>query len=77
MNKKFTRQSNLLRLKGEEISEKILLKNFLQNILNENSSIIKFDDNSKPDIPLPDCYYRKGNKVFLFELKDNGSWSLN
>jgi hypothetical protein len=70
-NAKFNKQSDLLRLKGEEISEKILLKYFLQDILKENHSIIKFDDNSNPETPLPDCYYRKGNKVFLFELKDN------
>jgi hypothetical protein len=70
-NRKFKKQTDILKMKGEEISENIILKNFLKDILCEKYSIVKFDDNLKPELAQPDCYYRKSNKIFIFELKDS------
>jgi len=63
--KKFVDFKNFV---GEKITEEYLSRKLLSASLKSKYSILKFDDKSRQG--LPDGYYRKGNQVILFEIKD-------
>lgn len=53
---------------GKEFSENILFKNTMESCLSSRyNSLLFFDDDNPFN---PDCYYRKGNHIFLIEFKD-------
>jgi hypothetical protein len=63
--------SQFLRFKefiGEHITEKHLFRLLAEKSFNKKHDALLFDQ-GKPN-GFPDVYYRKGNKVFLFEIKD-------
>jgi len=53
---------------GKEITEGHVFTKLLKSILERKHTVLHFDQNETPSFP--DCYYRDGNKVALFELKD-------
>jgi len=53
---------------GKDISENIAFRNLLHQVLHRKYSILQFDNNKKQG--QPDLYFRSGNKIILFELKD-------
>lgn len=52
-----------------EVSEKILFQKTCKGLFFEKKPILHFFDDRK-DKGFPDAYYRKGNKIILFEFKD-------
>lgn len=53
---------------GKKITEEFTFKKLLTGIFNKKYTSLQFsDDDSKGE---PDAYYREGNKVILFEIKD-------
>ena len=53
---------------GTYFSEKILLRRILSGCFQRKHTVLNFDDDLKG---FPDCYYRNGNNLFLFEFKDS------
>lgn len=53
---------------GEEVTEKFLFKKLLTEALRKKHSVLIFDE--KEHDGFPDAYYREGNEVILFEIKD-------
>lgn len=51
-----------------ESVEKYLFRRIIKGCFKQKHSIVKFDDINIPGFP--DAYVRKGNKIFLFEIKD-------
>ncbi len=68
---------------GNEITEKFTFQHILEGILKHKYSVLRFpQDDSNGE---PDAYFRNGNKILLFEIKDaffaekaikSGSYSL-
>jgi hypothetical protein len=54
---------------GENITEKHLLRSMAKKAWAKKYDVLLFDDDDQPD-GFPDVYYRKGNTVFLIEIKD-------
>jgi len=54
---------------GQHITEKHLFRSLAIKALQRKYDSLLFDDNDQID-GFPDCYYRKGNNIFLFEIKD-------
>lgn len=54
---------------GENITEKHLLRSMAKKAWARKYDILLFDGDDQPD-GFPDVYYRKGNTVFLIEIKD-------
>jgi len=52
---------------GQHFSEPILLRKILNASFNKRHVVLMFDERSEG---IPDCYYRQGNYLFLFEFKD-------
>lgn len=65
---KFKKLTDFKRFIGEKVTEGYVFKKLLKGILKEPHSVLLFDEADKEG--WPDCYYRRGNKVILFELKD-------
>ncbi|MDB5123690.1 MAG: hypothetical protein JWP94_1819 [Mucilaginibacter sp.] len=63
--KKFT---DLKRVTGSQITETFLVRKLLKATFKVKHQILLFDEDRIPGFP--DAYYRKGHKVFLFEIKD-------
>lgn len=59
---------NFKKMIGGEITEDFLFKRLLTTILKKKHSILQFDQGKNDGHP--DCYYRFGNKIILFEIKD-------
>ncbi|MBW4888906.1 hypothetical protein KXQ82_04240 [Mucilaginibacter sp. HMF5004] len=53
---------------GHKITEGYLARKLLEATYKAKRRVLLFDDQSKPGFP--DAYYRTGNKVTLFEIKD-------
>lgn len=53
---------------AEAVTEGYLFKRLLSKSLNSNHSVLLFDEKEKQGFP--DAYYRNGNNIILFELKD-------
>jgi hypothetical protein len=53
---------------GEEVTEKFLFKKLLTEAFQKKHSVLLFDDKERDGFP--DAYYREGNDVILFEVKD-------
>lgn len=66
--KKFKTFMDFKKFVGEDITEKFLFRQLLKTILYKKHSVLKFDQ--QQDNGLPDGYYREGNKIILFEIKD-------
>jgi hypothetical protein len=56
------------RFLGESITERYLVRKLLTRMFNRKHQIVKFDE--KEIKGFPDAYFRRGNDVFLFEIKD-------
>jgi len=54
---------------GQHITEKYLFRQLADNAWKRKYNVLLFDDEERTD-GFPDGYYRKGNNVFLFEIKD-------
>lgn len=54
---------------GKEITEKFTFQRLLKGILDQNHSHLIFPE--KDDAGEPDAYFRLGNKILLFEIKDS------
>lgn len=67
-NKKFKKFTDYKNYIGTQITEKSLFKKCIKPYCNKKYSKLIFDDNEIEGFP--DAYYRTGNNVFLFELKD-------
>ncbi|MDR3695311.1 hypothetical protein [Mucilaginibacter sp.] len=53
---------------GKEFSEDVLFKNTIKTCFNrKHETLLFFEDYEKFN---PDCYYRKGNHIFIIEFKD-------
>jgi hypothetical protein len=65
---KFKKLTDFKRFVGKEVTEGYVFKKLLKGIFRDPHSVLQFDETDEEG--LPDCYYRKGNKVILFELKD-------
>ncbi len=52
---------------GTNFSEKILLRRIFISCFKRDHIVLSFDDDQTG---IPDCYYRNGNKLFIFEFKD-------
>ncbi|MDN3582848.1 hypothetical protein [Mucilaginibacter flavus] len=68
IEKKFKQFIDFKNFVGEKITEEYLSRKLLRSSFRSKYQTIFFDDKSRQG--LPDCYYRKGNKVILFEIKD-------
>jgi hypothetical protein len=67
-NPRFKNIGALKRLIGPDITEGFLFQKLLSAALQIPYSVLKFDDKEKPG--MPDAYFRVGNKIILFEIKD-------
>jgi hypothetical protein len=67
--KQFHNIIELKRFIGENITERHLFKKLAQNTWNQKFEVLLFDDGKAQGFP--DTYYRRGNRVFLFEIKDS------
>ncbi|PQJ11913.1 hypothetical protein CJD36_008965 [Flavipsychrobacter stenotrophus] len=55
---------------GTEFTENILFRNLMKSCFSRKHEFLAFFDDPK-SIFSPDCYYRRGNNIFIIEFKDN------
>ncbi|GGA95943.1 hypothetical protein [Mucilaginibacter rubeus] len=64
----FKRFTDFKRFVGEQITERYLSRKMLQALFKKKYGVLLFDEHEIAGFP--DAYYRQGNTVVLFEIKD-------
>jgi len=67
-SKKYSNFPNFKNYIANEITDKKLFRKLIPEFLNVKYSVLKFDDQKVQGFP--DCYWRHGKYIFLFEIKD-------